>query len=116
MEYEDVVELVLPRVEAVRRLLVHVHLQLHLNLLSCTQITVLFTAVQSNVADPDPNPSDPYVFGPPGSESGSVGFESGSVGSEYGSVRSECFCAILDLNPDPLVRGLDTDPSIIEQK
>jgi len=83
MEDEDVVELVLPRVEAVRRLLVHVHLQLHLNLLSCTQITVLFTAVQSSVADPNPDPSDPntypntdpsdpYVFGPPGSESGSI--------------------------------------------
>jgi hypothetical protein len=25
----------------------------------------------SSVADPDPNPSDPYVFGPPGSVSGS---------------------------------------------
>ncbi len=42
MEDEDVVELVLPRVEAVRRLLVHVHLQLHLHLLSCTQIIALF--------------------------------------------------------------------------
>ena len=67
MEDEDVVELVLPRVEAVRRLLVHVHLQLHLNLLSCTQIT------QHCYTDPDPN-------------------------------------------PDPLVRGLNTDPSITKQK
>ena len=45
-----------------------------------------FTKIQCsrNVADPDPDPEDPYVFGPPG--------------------------------PDPLVRGPDPDPSIIEQK
>ncbi len=44
--------------------------------------------VLSIVADPDPNPdpSDPHVFG------------------------------LLDPDPDPLVRGVDTDPSITKQK
>jgi hypothetical protein len=47
----------------------------------------LFT--KSSVADPDPNqdldPSDPYVFGPPGSGSGSTrqNFGSGSVSSYH---------------------------------
>ena len=36
--------------------------------------------------DPDPDPPDPHVFGPLGS------------------------------GPDPLVRGMDPDPSIIKQK
>jgi hypothetical protein len=36
--------------------------------------------------EPDPDPPDPHVFGPPGSD------------------------------PDPLVRGMDPDPSIIMQK
>ncbi len=36
----------------------------------------------SSVADPDPDPKDPYVFGPPGSESGSI---SQRYGSESGS-------------------------------
>jgi hypothetical protein len=31
-----------------------------------------FGRLESSVADPDPNPSDPYVFGPPGSGSGSI--------------------------------------------
>jgi hypothetical protein len=30
-----------------------------------------FLLVQCSVADPNPDPSDPYVFGPPGSGSGS---------------------------------------------
>ncbi len=46
--------------------------------------------LKSSVANPDPNPdpdpSDPYVFG------------------------------ILDPDPDPLVRGMDPDPSITKQK
>jgi hypothetical protein len=54
----------------------------------------VFISVYSSVADPDPNldpdPSDPFVFGRPGSE------------------------------PDLLVRGMDTDPdpdpSITKQK
>ncbi len=45
-----------------------------------------------SVADPDPNPdlSDPYVFGPPGS-------------------------GLTLLDPDPLVRGMDPDPSIAKE-
>jgi hypothetical protein len=39
-----------------------------------------------SVADPDPDPPDPHVFGP------------------------------LDLDPDPLIRGMDLDPSNIKQK
>jgi hypothetical protein len=93
MEDEDVVELVLPRVEAVRRLLVHVHLQLHLYLLSCTEVTGYFSLlykamlriririrIRMFLDRLDPNPSDPNVFGPPGSESGSISqrFRSGS--------------------------------------
>jgi hypothetical protein len=51
-----------------------------------------------SVVDPDPDPSDPYVFGPPGSESGSISqwYESGSF---Y-----------------PLVNGMDPDLSITKQK
>ena len=40
-----------------------------------------------NVADPDPNkdpdPSDPYVFGPPGSESGFVSQRYGSGSGSF---------------------------------
>jgi hypothetical protein len=40
----------------------------------------------SFVADPNPNP-DPYVFGPPGSESGSISqrYGSGFISQRYGS-------------------------------
>jgi hypothetical protein len=52
----------------------------------------------TSVADPDPNqdPSDPHVFGPPGSGSG-------SISQRYGT---------MDPDSDPV---LDPDPSIIEQ-
>jgi hypothetical protein len=52
--------------------------------------TVIEHGHRNSVADPDP--SDPYVFGPPGSESG-------SISQRYGS----------DPAPDP-------DPSIAKQK
>jgi hypothetical protein len=44
----------------------------------------------SSVADPDPNPDpkDPYVFGPPGSESGSISQRYGS-GSGSGSFNHQ---------------------------
>ncbi len=44
--------------------------------------------VPGSVADPDSNPSNSYVFGPP----------------------------CLDLDPDLFTRGMDPDPSIIKQK
>jgi hypothetical protein len=39
-------------------------------------------AIKTSVADPDPDPSDPYVFGPPGSGSRSISQSYGS-GSFY---------------------------------
>jgi hypothetical protein len=38
----------------------------------------LIVTVYTSVADPDPDPSDPYVFGPPGSGSINQGYESAS--------------------------------------
>jgi hypothetical protein len=53
-------------------------------------VNFLFLGVQTlltaSVADPDPDPPDPRVFGPPGSV------------------------------PDLVVRGMDPDPFIIKQK
>jgi hypothetical protein len=48
----------------------------------------LFLISKTSVADTDPNPSDPYVFGPPGSRSGSISqrYRSGS-GSFYHEVK-----------------------------
>jgi hypothetical protein len=37
-------------------------------------------------------------------------------GSESGSVGSTCFVGLLDPDLDPLVKGMDPDPSIIKQK
>jgi hypothetical protein len=46
--------------------------------------------VRDNVADPDPNPSDQYVFGPPGSGSGSISQRHGSgSGSSSGSFNHQ---------------------------
>ena len=52
--------------------------------------------IRTRVVDPDPE--DLYVFGPPGSASGSVSHK------------------YPDPVPDPLVGGTDPDPSIIKQK
>ncbi len=36
------------------------------------QISIVLSIVAYPDLDPDPEPSDPYVFGPPGSGSGSI--------------------------------------------
>jgi hypothetical protein len=72
--------------------------------------------VTTSVADPDPNPSDPYVFWPPGS--GSIcqryGFRSGSFYHQAKIVRKTLIPTIFmvphpdpHLDPDPLVRVMD---------
>ncbi len=53
-------------------------------LLDVNTIIFCFSAVADPDSNPDPNQSDPYVFG------------------------------LLD--PDPLIRGMDLDPSITKQK
>ena len=50
------------------------------------RINIALRAFLNQGANLDPDPSDPYVFGPPGTD------------------------------PDPLVRRMDPDPSIIKQK
>jgi hypothetical protein len=39
-----------------------------------------------------------------------------SVGHTFGQIHTVCFRNLLDLDPDPLVRCMDPDPSIIKQK
>ena len=55
----------------------------HLYSIQCMETNAdlkLFLISKTSVADTDPNPSDPYVFGPPGSGSVSVSqrYRSGS--------------------------------------
>ncbi len=83
----------------------------------------------SSVADSDPNPPDPHVFGPPGSGSGSISQRYGSESFyHYANIVRKTFISTVfwllfdflslsgsisqrhgsaDLDPDPLVRGMD---------
>ncbi len=77
----------------------------------------------SSVADTDPNPSDPYVFGPPLLDLDPDPLVRGLdpvLRIRIRIRRIRMFLGLLDLDPDPLVRGLDPtqdpDPSIIKQK
>ncbi len=63
----------------------------HLYSIQCMETNTdlkLFLISKTSVADTDPNPSDPYVFGSPGSGSGFVSqrYRSGS-GSFYHEVK-----------------------------